>query len=101
MNNYLSTAAIAASLINATKSAPTKPGVSEAIVDKLTFGESATFSVWTAKIFALASLSGIPRHTSWSNRPALLKAGSNESGRFVAPSTNTLVPFSFKLNSIQ
>lgn len=35
-------------------------------------------------------LSGIPRQTSRSNLPALLKAGSKLSGRFVAPITITL-----------
>ena len=84
-----------ASLINATKSAPTKPGVKEAKRARSTSAESLTLAVWTARIACLASLSGIPRETSRSKRPASLNAGSKASGRFVAPTTNTLLPFFF------
>ena len=38
---------------------------------------------------ALASSPGIPRNISRSKRPALRRAGSSESGRLVAPMTNT------------
>lgn len=38
---------------------------------------------------SLEASSGIPRHTSRSNLPARLKAGSKESGRLVAPTTRT------------
>lgn len=47
---------------------------------------------------SLDDSSGIPRQISLSNRPALRKAGSNESGLFVAPITNTCKSV-FVLNS--
>jgi len=47
---------------------------------------------------SLDDSSGIPRQISLSNRPALRNAGSNESGLFVAPITNTCKSV-FVLNS--
>ena len=38
---------------------------------------------------SLEASSGMPRHISRSNLPARRRAGSNESGRFVAPMTRT------------
>ena len=38
---------------------------------------------------SLPDWSGMPKQTSRSNRPARLRAGSMESGRFVAPITKT------------
>lgn len=88
------TAAIAASLKSDTKSAPTKPGLSSAISKRFTSASKANCLVWTFNMLCLASLSGIPRHTSRSNRPARLSAGSSESGRLVAPRTTIWSPFS-------
>lgn len=57
------------------------------------------FIYWGNKTYlSLDDSSGIPRQISLSNRPALRKAGSNESGLFVAPITNTCKSV-FVLNS--
>lgn len=77
------------------KSAPTKPGVNSLNFSKLTKGLIRTFLHIRSNIALRDCLSGIPRQTSRSNRPARLNAGSKLSGRLVAPITITFAS-SFK-----
>uniref|UniRef100_A0A6B0V1U8 Putative conserved protein with signal anchor n=1 Tax=Ixodes ricinus TaxID=34613 RepID=A0A6B0V1U8_IXORI len=78
-----------ASLVRAIRSAPTCPGVLWATADRSTPGPRVSLRQSTPRILALAASSGMPRQISRSKRPALLSAGSRESGRFVAPMTRT------------
>lgn len=96
---YLFTATIAASLVNDNKSAPTKPGVFCASSSYEKFDTKFKLLHNTLSIFSLAFKSGIPMQTSRSNLPALRRAGSKESGLFVAPITRTKSPFGLSFNS--
>jgi hypothetical protein len=61
------------------------------------FPSSVNLAHNTVKILALAFLSGTDMHISRSKRPARLNAGSNESGRLVAPMTMTAFPPVFSM----
>ena len=81
------TAKIAASLITLAKSAPEKPVVRFAILLKSTDGSICFPLAWTFKIASLPFLSGKSTVICLSKRPALNKAGSRTSSRFVAAIT--------------
>ena len=91
------TAITAASLVKATKSAPTNPGVDLAIKSISKSPSNVNLLHSTINIRARAFLSGTDIHISRSNLPARLSAGSNESGRFVAPMTMTACPPVFSM----
>ncbi len=86
---------IAASLVNASKSAPTKPCVKEAILSNLTFLVKGIPRVWIFKIASRPCLSGTLISNSLSNLPGLLNAGSIALTLFVAPTTITF-PLDFR-----
>ena len=98
----LLTTLIAASLANASRSAPTNPWVVSAKSSKSTSSARGIPLVWISIISLRSSLSGTPISISRSNLPGLLSAPSRESGLFVAPITTTwpleLSP-SIKVNS--
>mmetsp|Transcript_52418 Transcript_52418/g.131771 ORF Transcript_52418/g.131771 Transcript_52418/m.131771 type:complete len:352 (-) Transcript_52418:14-1069(-) len=82
----------AASFITADRSAPTNPGVSRASLVKSTSPARRSPRLNTCSIRPRAVSSGMPMAISRSNLPALLRAGSRASGRFVAPNTITNDP---------
>mmetsp|Transcript_28567 Transcript_28567/g.77053 ORF Transcript_28567/g.77053 Transcript_28567/m.77053 type:complete len:270 (-) Transcript_28567:493-1302(-) len=83
------TARAAASLTSAMRSAPTKPGVRLATFLKSKFPSNRKRCVMTWRILVRAASEGMPSAISRSKRPARLRAGSSESGRFDAPITTT------------
>mmetsp|Transcript_24658 Transcript_24658/g.39566 ORF Transcript_24658/g.39566 Transcript_24658/m.39566 type:complete len:209 (-) Transcript_24658:244-870(-) len=85
----LFTARTAASFASALRSAPTKPCVSLAILLKSKSPARRIPLHTTLRIFERLCASGIPIVISLSNRPALRRAESKESGRFVAATTMT------------
>mmetsp|Transcript_24016 Transcript_24016/g.34556 ORF Transcript_24016/g.34556 Transcript_24016/m.34556 type:complete len:220 (-) Transcript_24016:227-886(-) len=99
----LRTATVEAIVVSADKSAPTYPAV---FLDKSTKSKSSasrSFLDSEIRIWLRPASSGAPISSSRSNLPALLKAGSIESGLFVAPRTITGFPsvFSRDKSSIQ
>ncbi len=81
---------IAASLQRYSKSAPTKPWLTDAIFSWFTSDSKGMFLVWICRISNLPRLSGTLISISRSNRPGLLRAGSIAFGLFVAAITITL-----------
>src|SRR5919106_840903 len=79
----------AASLTRFLRSAPTMPGVEEAIPPRSTSSASGTERVCTPRICLRPTWSGGLTETRRSNRPGRRSAGSSTSGRFVAPRTMT------------
>src|SRR5437764_721877 len=74
----------AASLTRLAKSAPVKPGVSDATVSRSTSGDILILRAWTCRICTRPTLSGRSTRTWRSKRPARNNAGSRISGRLVA-----------------
>ncbi len=80
---------IAASLLNASRSAPTNPWVTFAIDSRLTSSVSGMPRVWINRMSNRPCSSGIPISISLSNLPGRLSAGSIAFGLFVAPMTTS------------
>ncbi len=81
---FLRAARSAASFTIFAKSAPTKPGVLDAITFRSTSGASLTFLVWIFKISSRPTISGLSTRICRSNLPGLKSAGSRISGLLVA-----------------
>ena len=84
-------ASSAASLTRLARSAPTIPGVEEAILSRLTSGASGTDFVCTSRISAGRFGPAGCTATRRSKRPGRRRAASRTSGRLVAPITITFV----------
>jgi len=80
---------IAASLQNASRSAPEYPWVIPANLSRFTFSDKGIPRVWISRISLRPFLLLIPISISRSNRPGLRNAGSNALTLFVAPITIT------------
>mmetsp|Transcript_59534 Transcript_59534/g.141991 ORF Transcript_59534/g.141991 Transcript_59534/m.141991 type:complete len:275 (-) Transcript_59534:207-1031(-) len=89
-------AKIAASLQTFAMSAPTMPGVRDAILLATSSGFRPSCRAkgfkWTRKICSLSARSGLSTAIWRSKRPGLVRAGSKMSARFVPASTTTPVP---------
>src|SRR5262249_4943530 len=81
------TALIAASLIRVARSAPENPGVPRAMMDRSTSGASFLPLACSARIALRSFWLGSGTITCRSKRPGRSRAGSSDSGRFVAAST--------------
>mmetsp|Transcript_18685 Transcript_18685/g.75095 ORF Transcript_18685/g.75095 Transcript_18685/m.75095 type:complete len:204 (-) Transcript_18685:869-1480(-) len=91
----LLTATVEAIVVSADKSAPTYPAVFLDKSAKSKSSASRSFLESEIRIWFRPASSGAPISSSRSNLPALLKAGSIESGLFVAPRTITGFPSVF------